>query len=340
MNQITNKKVLEVKNLTTSICLKDQKHPQYSIHNSNFNSIPIIEDISFSIEKNKTLALVGESGCGKSITAKSIMKLISDPLKITKGEIILNGNNITNLSDKEMRPLRGKKISLIFQNALNAFNPVYSIGYQIKEQILTHNNISNQKAKKAVIDLLKKVKINDPEKRYNAYPHELSGGMRQRAMIAMAISCNPDLLIADEPTTALDVSIQIQILKLLKELQKMSSMAIQFITHDLSIVKQISDQVIVMYLGKICEIGSTKKILNNPRHPYTQMLLKSIPVLGVKKNRLAVIPGKIPNIQNRPSGCPFKDRCSYYITKKCDQEIPKIELSFDHIVYCTRYSNN
>jgi oligopeptide/dipeptide ABC transporter ATP-binding protein len=270
-----------------------------------------IDGVSFEIREGKTLGLVGESGCGKSVTSLSIMRLIpSPPGKIVGGEIHYRDLNLLTLNNEEMRKIRGKEISMIFQEPMTSLNPVFTVGNQIGEAIRLHKGLGKKEARQKTIEMLRLVKIADPESRVDSYPHQLSGGMRQRVMIAMALSCDPSLLIADEPTTALDVTIQAQILELMKELQQQIGMALLLITHDLGVVAEQADDVAIMYAGKIVECASARTIFTRPLHPYTVGLLNSLPGAGgAKKTRLDAIPGVVPSPLNLPSGCRFRDRC-------------------------------
>ena len=271
-----------------------------------------VDGVDLEIAKGTTLGLVGESGCGKSVTCLSILRLIpSPPGVIAGGEIMYKGKDLLNLSEKEMEGIRGNDISMIFQEPMTSLNPVFTVGDQIQEAIMLHQNRTDSEAQELVIDILKKVGIPSPEIRANDYPHQMSGGMKQRVMIAMALSCNPDLLIADEPTTALDVTIQAQILDLMKSLQDEFSMSILMVTHDLGVVADMASHVAIMYASQIVEYGPVKDIYNNPRHPYTLGLFTSIPVLGQKKKDLYVIPGNVPNPLAFPDGCKFWPRCAF-----------------------------
>ena len=271
-----------------------------------------VDGVDLEIAKGTTLGLVGESGCGKSVTCLSILRLIpSPPGVIAGGEIMYKGKDLLNLSEKEMEGIRGNDISMIFQEPMTSLNPVFTVGDQIQEAIMLHQNRTDSEAQELVIDILKKVGIPSPEIRANDYPHQMSGGMKQRVMIAMALSCNPDLLIADEPTTALDVTIQAQILDLMKSLQDEFGMSILMVTHDLGVVADMASHVAIMYASQIVEYGPVKDIYNNPRHPYTLGLFTSIPVLGQKKKDLYVIPGNVPNPLAFPDGCKFWPRCAF-----------------------------
>jgi oligopeptide/dipeptide ABC transporter ATP-binding protein len=296
-----------------------------------------VQDVSFEIEKGKTLALVGESGCGKSVTALSIMRLIpSPPGRIESGKILYREHNILEFSEKQMRQIRGNKIAMIFQEPMTSLNPVYTIGDQIVEAITLHQKKTYDQAWSMAKEMLDKVRIPEPARRMEEYPHLLSGGMRQRVMIAMAISCKPSLLIADEPTTALDVTIQAQILDLLDELQQSENMSILLITHDLGVVAQRADDVAVMYASKIAEKCSCKELFKNPLHPYTQGLLHSLPQLGARQKRLNTIAGNVPEPLNFPSGCKFHTRCPIGCNdKRCQTVEPELkEVSKDHFAAC------
>ncbi len=269
-----------------------------------------VQGVSFAIEKGKTFALVGESGCGKSVTALSIMRLVPDPPgKIVSGKIMLEEKNLLRLSEKQMRHVRGNQIAMIFQEPMTSLNPVFTVGEQIAEAIKLHQKKDSERAWADAVEMLKRVGIGDAEGRACEYPHQMSGGMRQRVMIAMSVSCQPDLIIADEPTTALDVTIQAQILDLLDELQQQNGMSILLITHDLGVVAERADDVAVMYASRIAEKAEAKPLFEEPLHPYTQGLLKSVPQLGFEGERLATIPGTVPDPLHFPSGCKFHPRC-------------------------------
>ena len=269
-----------------------------------------VQDVSFSIKNGKTFALVGESGCGKSVTALSIMRLIAGPQgKIVSGKIVFDGKNLLELKEKQMRNIRGNKIAMIFQEPMTSLNPVYTVGNQIVEAIRLHQKKGHEQAWTDTIEMLHKVGIPDPERRVSEYPHQMSGGMRQRVMIAMAVSCQPKLLIADEPTTALDVTIQAQILDLLDKLQEQNGMSILLITHDLGVVAERADDVAVMYASRIVEVAESKVLFEGPLHPYTQGLLRSLPRLGISAKRLQTIAGTVPDPLHFPTGCKFHPRC-------------------------------
>ena len=272
--------------------------------------VKAVDGVSFNLEAGKTFAIVGESGSGKSITALSIMGLLPNNLAQTeRGEILFDNKNLIDLEENEMRKIRGNRISMIFQEPMTSLNPVYDLSYQISETIILHQKKSKEQARKIAIEMLDLVGIPEPQKRIDSYPHELSGGMRQRAMIAMALSCNPKILIADEPTTALDVTIQAQIIDLMQELQKKLGMSIIFITHDLGVVSEISDHVMVMYLGNVMEIAETSELFNNPLHSYTKSLIDIAPQISNEKREIKLLRGEIPSPTNPPSGCVFRTRC-------------------------------
>jgi oligopeptide/dipeptide ABC transporter ATP-binding protein len=295
-----------------------------------------IDGVSFEIGEGKTLGLVGESGCGKSVTSLSIMRLVqSPPGRIVGGEILFRGRDLLKLNNEEMRKIRGNEISMIFQEPMTSLNPVFTVGNQIGEAIRLHQGLNKRETRKKTIEMLRLVKIADPETRVDAYPHQLSGGMRQRVMIAMALSCNPSLLIADEPTTALDVTIQAQILELMKELQQKLGMALLLITHDLGVVAEQADDVAIMYAGKIVERADTRSIFNHPLHPYTVGLLNSLPGAGeLKKKRLEAIAGVVPSPLHLPSGCRFRDRCPRAAQPCAEHEPPLEDKELRHPAAC------
>ena len=302
-----------------------------------------INGVSFNIKKGKTLCIVGESGCGKSVTASSIMQLLPKLSRIEEGEIIYHGDKgdirIDKLprNGKEMRSLRGKDIAMIFQDPMTALNPVYTVGYQIAENILCHEKVTKKEAKERTLNLLKDMGIPFPEQRINEYPHQFSGGMRQRAMIPMAMSCSPKVLIADEPTTALDVTIQAQIFELMDKLKKENDTAIMLITHDMGVVSELADDVAVMYMGNIIESGTVEEILRTPAHPYTEALLKSIPILGKGKSQeLNPIKGSTPDPYDRPKGCQFAPRCNY-ACEKCNTMPEEEFINGNHMVRCIKH---
>jgi oligopeptide/dipeptide ABC transporter ATP-binding protein len=298
---------------------------------------PAVDGLNLDIPKGKIIGLVGESGCGKSMTAKSIMGLLKYPGKIAGGHIWFEDTDLATLKDKELRSLCGSEISMIFQEPMTSLNPVLKVGRQVRETLLVHNrSLSKEEAKRQVIEMFAKVGIPEPEKRYNCYPHELSGGLRQRVMIAMAMVCKPKLLIADEPTTALDVTIEAQILRLMKELQRETGMSVLIITHNLGVVAEICDYVYVMYAGKIMEQAETFELFDHTSHPYTQGLLASTPRIGVETHRLHTIPGVVPNLLHLPTGCPFCNRCEQ-ADARCHQEKAELhQIADDHYARCFR----
>ena len=296
--------------------------------------VKAVDGVSFSINKGETLCLVGESGSGKSMTALSIMRLIPRPGKIIGGEVIYQGQDLLKLADKEMRRIRGKEISMVFQEPMTSLNPVFTIGDQIMEAITLHQGLGKRDALDKAVEMLKLVGISDPERRVRDYPSQLSGGMRQRVMIGMALSCNPGLLIADEPTTALDVTIQAQILDLIKGLRERLGMSVLLITHDLGIVAETADMVAVMYAGEIVEFTDVKTLFRNPSHPYTIGLLNSTPKIGEKaRERLIPIPGTVPSLIGLTEECRFRDRC--YAAEGCPEGAPElVEVEEGHFVRC------
>ncbi|MBC2582769.1 ABC transporter ATP-binding protein [Clostridium sp. DJ247] len=317
-------KLLEVKNLHVS-------------YHTYAGEVQAVRGVSFHLNPGETLAVVGESGCGKSVTAKSLMRLIKTPPGEIKlgSEIIFNGKNILKMDHRDLRQLRGAEISIIFQDPMTSLNPTMKIGNQIAESLIMHRGMNRKEALDEAIKMLKLVNIPNAEKRVHQYPHEFSGGMRQRAMIAMALACNPKILIADEPTTALDVTIQAQIMDLIKDLQKKFSTAVVLITHDLGVVADVSDRIQVMYAGQIIERGATDEIFYNPQHPYTWALLQSVPRLETQhKDALYSIHGTPPDLIKPPIGCPFAARCEYAM-QICREEVPKVtKLSETHEVQC------
>jgi len=317
-----NKKLLlEIKDLKTHFFTED-------------GVVKAVDEVGFKVYQGETLGLVGESGCGKSVTAFSIMRLLDYPGKTVDGEIIFKGRDLLKKSEAEMRKIRGKEIAMIFQEPMTALNPVLTIGFQISEALRMHFDISKEEAIKKSVELLKKVGIPIPEQRVNEYPHQLSGGMRQRAMIAMALSCDPTLLIADEPTTALDVTIQAQILDLMRSLLQEFNGSLIMITHDLGVIAEIADRIAVMYASKIVEYADKRTIFHNPLHPYTFGLLTSIPRLDLEIKRLDAIPGIVPNPLHFPSGCKFNPRCRF-TTNRCKEEEPcLIKVEEGHLVRC------
>lgn len=295
----------------------------------------IIDDVSFSIYKGEILGVVGESGSGKSVTARSILRLIpSPPGRIVGGKILFEGKNILDMDMTSLRAIRGNDISMIFQEPMSSLNPVYTCGDQIIESIMLHQKLNKKEAREKAIDMLKLVGIQLPEQRVDCYPHELSGGMRQRVMIAVALSCMPKLLIADEPTTALDPTIQAQIIDLIKNLQRDMGMSVMYITHDLGVVAETCDRVIVMYAGKIVEQADVKTLFTSPAHPYTQGLLKAVPRLNAKKERLYAIEGMVPHFAEMPAGCSFHPRCPYSEQKCKDQKPVLKQIGEEHYAGC------
>ncbi len=323
-----NDYLLEVSNLKTHFFLEE-------------GVVKAVDGVDLTVKKGKILGLVGESGCGKSVTALSIMRLINSPGKIIEGEVKFDDIDIFSLSDTEMQGIRGNRISMIFQKPQSSLNPVFTIGDQLSEVFRTHSNKTKQEAMKSSIELLNLVEIPDAEEKVNAYPHEISGGQAQRVMIAMALALKSHLLIADEPTTALDVTIQAQILDLIKDLTKKINSAVILITHDLGVVAETADDVAVMYAGKIVETAKVINLFKNPLHPYTKDLLNSIPVLGDKRDRLDVIPGSVPNLINLPPGCRYANRCRArvkYELSICNEEIPDLQkVRRDHNARCWLY---
>jgi oligopeptide/dipeptide ABC transporter ATP-binding protein len=295
--------------------------------------VKAVDGVSLSIRHGETLGVVGESGCGKSITALSIMRLIERPGRVVSGSIRLGDRDLLALSDDEMRDVRGKTIAMIFQEPMTSLNPVFTCGSQIAEAVALHEGVSGREAAARAVEMLAQVGIPDPKRRADEYPHQLSGGMRQRVMIAMALSANPELLIADEPTTALDVTIQAQILELMKALRERNRMAILLITHDLGVIAEMADDVVVMYAGKVVEASDVITVFEQPHHPYSKGLLASIPRLGQKRQRLEVIKGVVPNPLNLPTGCLFKRRCPYAMPI-CDTPPPFQEVAPGHVSRC------
>ncbi|HHV26486.1 ABC transporter ATP-binding protein [Anaerosalibacter bizertensis] len=317
-------KLLEVKDLKTYFYTDD-------------GIVKAVDGVNFSVESGKTIGIVGESGCGKSVTAMSILRLIPDPPgKIVNGEVLFDGKDLTKVSEDELRHIRGNDISVIFQEPMTSLNPVFTVGYQIMEALMLHQKLSEGEAKKKAIEMIKLVGIPRAEKIVDEYPHQLSGGMRQRVMIAMALSCQPKLLIADEPTTALDVTIQAQILELMNELKNKLNTSIMLITHDLGVVAEMSDHVIVMYSGKVVEDAPVDELFKNPRHPYTIGLMNSIPSLIEEGERLESIKGAVPNPLYLPKGCYFHPRCKF-ATDECRNGQPELrEIAPGHKVSCFR----
>lgn len=316
--------LLEVKSLCTEFPVKR-------------GVVRAVDDVSFEVSEGEILAIVGESGSGKSVTSLSVMGLLAEPGHVAGGEMTFDGKDLVHLSEKEYREMRGNDMAMIFQEPMTSLNPVYRIGDQIVEAIRTHEKVSKKEALTRAIDLLRKVGIPSPEARVRDYPHQMSGGMRQRVMIAMALACNPKLLIADEPTTALDVTIQAQILDLLRNLKDQINSSIMFITHDLGVIAEMADYVVVMYAGRIVEQGTAEEIFAHPAHPYTIGLMASKPVVGRQVDKLYSIPGKVPNPINMPNYCYFKDRCEMCVNG-CEGDYPcEVSISPTHKVSCYRY---
>lgn len=327
-----NSALLDVRNLSTHFFSRE-------------GLSPAVDGVSFMIRPGEALGIAGESGCGKSVTAQSIMRIVPSNGRIVDGEIILNtGDEIVDIvkldpKGKKIRSIRGKSISMVFQEPMSAFSMVYTIGNQITEVIQLHQQVGSTEARRRAIDILGRVGMPNPEQTIDAYPFALSGGMRQRAMIAMALSCRPSLLIADEPTTAVDVTIQAQVIELLKDLRKEFGMALMIITHDLAVISELCDRVMIMYLGKDVESAPAGELFQNPKHPYTIGLLRSVPELGHgKEQTLDAIEGTVPSLTARPSGCPFHPRCPKFIANVCDRELPpQVEVAPDHYVRCHLY---
>jgi oligopeptide/dipeptide ABC transporter ATP-binding protein len=325
-----NKPLLEVKGLKTYFYTED-------------GVVRAVDGVNFEVYPGEVLGIVGESGCGKSVTALSIMRLISKPGRVDEGEILLDSENLLDLPEEEMIKVRGNRISMIFQQPQTALNPVFKVGDQLAEVLNVHQDLGKDAGWKRAVALLKMVGVPDPERRAEAYPHELSGGMAQRVMIAMALACVPELLIADEPTTALDVTIQAQILDLMRDMRKEMGTSVILITHDLGVVAEMAERVAVMYAGEIVEQTDVNSLFDQPLHPYTQGLIGSIPVLGVIKEKLDVIPGTVPNLINLPPGCRFAPRCQsrvqYGLTICTDVKPELDEVKPGHQVRCWLYSS-
>ncbi len=297
-----------------------------------------VDDVSFSLDRGKTLGIVGESGCGKSVTSLSIMRLV-DPVvgRYEGGEILFDGQDILKLPEKDVQKLRGDKLSMIFQEPMTSLNPVFTIGYQISESLILHKGLDKKQARQRSIELLEMVGIPEAAKRVDEYPHQLSGGMRQRVMIAMALSGDPELLIADEPTTALDVTIQAQILELLKSLQRQMNMSIIIITHDLGVIAEMADEVAVMYAGDIVEMAPTRELFDDPRHPYTIGLMNSIPDINEEVTRLRTLEGLVPSLYDMPSGCRFAPRCRFACPECEASRVKLTTLEGGRQVRCRRF---
>lgn len=319
----------------TPILQVDQLHTHFF---TKSGVVKAVDGVSFDVKPGETLGIVGESGSGKSITAMSILGLVpSPPGEIVDGNILFKGESLLHKSEKQMRKIRGKEIAMVFQDPMTSLNPVFTVEKQIIETLLAHEKISKKQARERAIELMNLVGIPDPHKRLKNYPHEFSGGMRQRVMIAIALSCNPSLLIADEPTTALDVTIQAQILELFKKMQKELNMAIIMITHDLGVVSEVCDRVMVMYAGKPVEFTDTKKLFDNGKHPYTTGLMNSIPKITSKKQKLEAIDGVPPDLRNLPKGCSFAPRCKHTMKNCLTIDPGYTEVDEDHYVRCLLY---
>jgi oligopeptide/dipeptide ABC transporter ATP-binding protein len=320
--------LLEVKNLQTHFPVRG-------------GLVRAVDGVSFHVDEGELLGLVGESGCGKSITALSVMRLVGEPGKIVGGEIWFGGENLLTVSDERMREIRGDRLAMIFQDPMTSLNPVYTVGEQIAEALRLHRNLSRRQAHEAAVEAMHEVSIPDPARRADDYPHQLSGGMRQRVMIAMALACDPKLLIADEPTTALDVTIQAQILELIDELRRTRNLAVLLITHDLGVVAEVADRVCVMYTGRVVEESPVAELFARPKHPYTEGLLRSVPKLTgaeVKKvERLQTIEGTVPRPTNLPEGCHFAPRCPHRMPRCTEGDIPLYQLEGDVSVRCVLY---
>src|SRR5437660_6837678 len=320
--------LLEVKNLRTHFQTRE-------------GLVRAVDGVNFYLDRGEVLGLVGESGCGKSITALSIMRLVAPPGKIVSGEILFAGRDLLKLANAEMRGVRGNDVAMIFQDPMTSVHPVFTVGEQIAEALRLHRKLSRKAARKAAVDAMREVAIPDPELRAQDYPHQLSGGMRQRVMIAMALACDPKLLIADEPTTALDVTIQAQILELLNNLRRTRDLAVLLITHDLGVVAEVADRVAVMYTGKIVEESPVDELFARPKHPYTEGLLRSVPKLTAKdvarKTRLQTIEGTVPRPTALPPGCHFEPRCTFRMPRCRDEEIPLYSVGADMLVRCVLY---
>ncbi len=331
MARTDKKPFLEVKNLKTHFFTED-------------GVVHAVDDVDFVVYPGEIFGLVGESGCGKSVTSLSVMRLISLPGKILEGEVLLDGTDLLKLSEEEMMKVRGNRISMIFQQPQTALNPVFKVGDQIAEVLSIHQDFGKEAGRKRAVELLKMVGIPEAERRAESFPHELSGGMAQRVMIARALACVPELLIADEPTTALDVTIQAQILDLVLEMRKNLGTSVILITHDLGVIAEMAERVAVMYAGQIVEQAESGELFDNPLHPYTQGLIGSIPILGKIKDRLDVIPGSVPNLVDPKPGCRFAPRCAArikYDLKICNEMDPQLsEVKPGHIVRCWLYQNS
>ena len=313
--------LLQVKNLHTSFY-------------TDAGEVKAVNGISYNLDAGKVLGIVGESGSGKSVSAYSVLRILTDTGRVTEGEVLFKGENILKYSEPQMQKFRGSRISIIFQDPMTCLNPTFSIGSQLREAIRIHTDRNKEQVQARALEMLQLVGVNEPEKRLKQYPHELSGGMRQRVMIAMALACEPDILIADEPTTALDVTIQAQILELMQDLQKKMGMAIIMITHDLGVIADMCDEIIVMYGGKVCERGTADEIFYNPRHEYTKGLIRSIPRISEKHERLVPIAGSPVDLLNLPKGCAFAARCDHAMKICLEQPPEEVRVNDFHIAAC------
>ncbi|MCB8822582.1 ABC transporter ATP-binding protein [Microvirga rosea] len=298
-----------------------------------------IDDVSFDIERGEVLGVVGESGAGKSVTGSAVIGLIDPPGRIAGGQILLNGERIDNMSPEQIRKVRGKRVGMIFQDPLTSLNPLYTVGEQLEETIQTHTNLTRAGARKRAVDLLAEVGIPAPDRRIDSYPHEFSGGMRQRVVIALALCADPELIIADEPTTALDVSVQAQVIALLKRLGRERGTAIMLVTHDMGVIAETADRVAVMYAGRIAEIGPVEKVVRQPLHPYAQGLMGAIPTLKGHIHRLTQIPGSMPRLSAIPPGCSFNPRCPFAF-ERCKVDRPEAIARYEHPVACHLYDQS
>lgn len=320
-----NDNLLEVKNLTTWFYTEE-------------GIVKALEKISFNLKHGEILGLVGETGCGKSVTVSSIMGLIPQPPgKIVEGEVLFSGTDLLKLSESEFQKLRGSEMAMIFQDPMSCLNPVLKAGFQVEEALMAHQNLSREESGKRAKELFEMVNLPDPEKTMNRYPHQLSGGMKQRVMIAMALACDPKLLIADEPTTALDVSVQAQILSLIKNLQSNLGSSVIIVSHDLGVIASMAHKVAVMYAGSIVEFGRVEDIFNNPGHPYTRGLIGAIPRLDQDQEYLEIIKGALPNLLRLPEGCKFRERCPLAMSICASARPPRVELEDGHEVFCYAY---
>lgn len=326
MSSTQNQPLLEVRDLKTYFF-------------TDGGAVPAVDGVSLTLNRGKTIGIVGESGCGKTVMSLSIMRLIASPGRITGGQILFDGEDLATASDSEMCKIRGNEIAMIFQEPMSSLNPVHRAGAQVTEAVRLHQGLDRESARRKALEMFELVNIPEPERRLDAFPHQLSGGLRQRVMIAMALSCQPKLLIADEPSTALDVTVQAQILKLLMELQKQNQMAIMLITHDLGVVAEMADDVCVMYTGKVVEYGDVWRVFERPLHPYTNGLYRSLPLLtNEERKRLYAIRGVVPNLLKMPAGCAFAPRCDQAETICHREPPPLVEVEQGHSVRCWCYA--